>query len=219
MRKEIAARYYEYDRAEMLPFVPCSARKILDIGCANGKFSMHVKQRQDSEIWGIELNSHAASVAATRLDKVIIGDVSQVLNQLPESYFDCLVCNDILEHLPDPENVLKDLKKNLLPEAVIVASIPNVRYLPVLYELLIKKDWKYRDTGVLDNTHLRFFTQKSIRRLFESSGYRINKITGIKVPAKLIESVIFFLVGLLTLGYYKDTRFIQYACIARKSHD
>jgi 2-polyprenyl-3-methyl-5-hydroxy-6-metoxy-1,4-benzoquinol methylase len=216
MRKEVAARYYDCDRIEMLPFVPDSAKRILELGCARGAFSLLIKQRQSAEVWGVELNPEAAAIAATRLDKVITGDIFQVLEGLPEHYFDCVICNDILEHLPAPENILVNLKKHLAPAGVVVASIPNMRYLPVLYELLIRKDWRYRDSGVLDRTHLRFFTRKSICRLFESAGYRTLALQGLKIHTPLIVSFIFFLVNILTLGYYNDTRFIQYACVAEK---
>lgn len=212
----IEKRYYDGDRNEMLPFVPVTARRILEIGCANGRFSFLVKQRQDCESWGIELNPEAASVAASRLDKVITGDVAGAVNELPVDYFDCIVCNDILEHLPEPEKMLSTLKKYLVKGGVIVASIPNVRYLPVLYDLLFRKEWRYRDFGVLDKTHLRFFTRKSIARLFMSAGYGLSRIQGLRIQTPFVYSVIFFFVSVVTLGYYRDTRFIQYACVARK---
>jgi len=217
MRKEVAVRYYDCERTEMLPFVPFSAKRILEIGCAKGGFSMLLKERQEAEVWGIELNPEAASVAAARLDKVISGDILQVLHELPEYYFDCVICNDILEHLPAPERILEKLEKHILPGGVIVASIPNMRYLPVLYELLVRKDWRYRDSGVLDRTHLRFFTRKSISRLFETSGYRVVTLAGLKIKTSFFVSVIFALVNIFTLGYYNDSRFIQYACVAKKS--
>lgn len=216
MRKEVADRYYNRPRVEMLPLVPSAARRVLDIGCANGEFSASIKERQGSEIWGVELNPEAAAVAASRLDKVIQGDIYDAMGQLPANYFDCVVCNDILEHLPDPGRILEGIRKNLSPDGVVVASIPNVRYLPVLYELLVTKDWKYRDCGVLDNTHLRFFTCKSIFRLFESSGYRIVRIEGLQVPAPAWYSLAFLAVNILTFGYYNDSRYIQFGCLAEQ---
>ncbi len=219
MKQEVAVRYYDCDRAEMLQFVPGQARTTLEIGCANGRFSTSLKRRQNCEAWGIELNADAAAIAALTLDKVLSGDVFEILDGLPDDYFDCVICNDILEHLPVPERVLQGLKRKLASKGVIVASIPNMRYLPVLYELLISRDWKYRDSGVLDRTHLRFFTAKSMDKLFVSSGYKLLQIKGLRIQTRPFYTLIFTLIYLLSLGFYGDTRYIQYACVAGKASD
>lgn len=216
MEKETLEKYYECERSEMLEFIPLESKKILELGCANGRFSSSIKDRQSVEIWGIEYNAEAAANAAKRLDKVINDDIANALDELPLNYFDCVVCNDILEHLPDPVEILKSLRKHITNDGVLVSSIPNVRYLPVLYEILIRKDFKYRDSGVLDNTHLRFFTNKSIIRLFDLSGYKVMNIKGLKAAVPFLYKCAFLLVNILTLGYYKDSSFIQFASVAKK---
>jgi len=101
---------------------------------------------------------------------------------------------------------------------VVVSSIPNIRYLPVLFELLVLKDFKYRDWGVLDRTHLRFFTRKSIRRMFAAAGFEVVTMRGIQMPqVSTAYKLAFLLAAVLTLGYYSDCRFIQYGCVARRS--
>jgi len=218
MKKDLPERYYNSEREEMLELVPLEARRILEIGCANGRFSALIKQRQPVEIWGIELEGEAAAEAAGRLDKVIQGDVRELLPGLPDAAFDCVICNDVLEHLPDPDPVVAGLAVKLSPSGVIVASIPNIRYLPVLYELLVMKDFKYRDWGVLDRTHLRFFTRKSIRRMFVNAGFDMLTMRGIQMPqVSTWYKLAFLLAGIFTLGYYSDCRFIQFGCVARRS--
>ena len=218
MRKDLPERYYNSEREEMLELVPMGARRILEVGCANGRFSALIKQRQPAEIWGIELEAEAATAAAERLDKVIQGDVHKILPGLPEAGFDCVICNDVLEHLPDPDPVLAALASKLTESGVVVASIPNIRYLPVLFELLVLKDFRYGDWGVLDRTHLRFFTRKSIRRMFTTAGFEVQTMRGIQMPRVSIwEHLAFLLAGILTLGYYSDCSYIQFGCVARRS--
>lgn len=212
-------RYYNSNRQEMLAFVPAEARRVLEIGCANGRFSELIKERQGAEVWGIDAEAAAVEEARTRLDRALHGDVHELLGTVPAAYFDCAICNDVLEHLPNPGFVLGGLLRALGRDGVVVASIPNMRYLPVLYELLITRDWRYRDSGVLDRTHLRFFTRRSIRRLFEDAGYEVVRIEGIQLRVPLLYRLAFFIATVATLGYYNDTRYIQYACVARPRRD
>ena len=103
------------------------------------------------------------------------------------------------------------MKNKLSPNGRIIASIPNVRYYANLYELLIKRDWKYIDKGILDSTHLRFFTKKSMRRLFEQEGYVLSAQIGIN-KSKSWKSLLF---QIMTLGVFTDTKFIQFICIGK----
>lgn len=205
--------YYKCLRDEMLEFIPPNSKKILDIGCGEGNFGIALKNNLNSEVWGIEINENAGKIAQKYLDKVIISDVFDSLSVLPDNYFDCLVFNDSLEHLKNPYKLLREIGTKLSSNGVIISSIPNVRYIKNLFELLIKKDWKYRDEGILDFTHLRFFTKKSIIEMFESNGYEINRIRGIN-PFK--KRLFFNLFNLITLGLFYDTQFLQYAVVAKK---
>ena len=164
---------------EMLPFIPSSVKRLLDLGCNKGAFGFLVKSMFGSEVWGIELDKDFAAMAEKQLDTVIIGDINLVINDLPDHYFDCISCNDVLEHLVDPYSVLTKLKSKLTPDGVIVCSIPNVRYWDNLKNLLLRKQWKYMDHGILDRTHLRFFTELSLRDTFESLDFDIVRMEGI----------------------------------------
>jgi 2-polyprenyl-3-methyl-5-hydroxy-6-metoxy-1,4-benzoquinol methylase len=207
---DFSHEYYRHTRKEMLPFVPTDAARILEIGCAHGNFAAILKQRNQAEAWGIELDPRIASEAVDKLDRVLIGSIEANLSSLPVNYFDCIVCNDVLEHLTDPEATLRSLLQLMAPGAVLVGSIPNVRYFHVLFDLVWNADWQYTDYGVLDRTHQRFFTGKSLARTLRSCGYHPHQISGIN-PTPSIKAK---LASALTLGMLNDCRYLQYAFVA-----
>jgi 2-polyprenyl-3-methyl-5-hydroxy-6-metoxy-1,4-benzoquinol methylase len=108
----------------------------------------------------------------------VLGPYPEALGEL-HAYFDCIVFNDVLEHMPDPWEVLRMTRHLLSPIGTVVASIPNVRYLPVSVRLLLNGDFSYADVGVMDRTHLRFFTMRTMHELFEASGYAVVAMRGI----------------------------------------
>ena len=205
--------YLYQDRREMVPFVPDSCMKILEVGCGDGSFSVLLKQRKGVEVWGVEMHQESANMAGRRLDKVICGNFLDLVGsgQLPSNYFDCIVFNDVLEHFQNYDDVLSEVKKILKPGAYVVTSLPNFRYVGNLWEILIDKDFRYKPSGVLDYTHYRFFTMKSIRRIFEEAGYEIVKSVGIN-PTKSIKVKIFIL---LTFNFFSDINYQQVATLAR----
>ncbi len=194
----------------MLPFVPAQARRILDVGCGQGCFAARLKADRQAEVWGIEIDPVASGMAAERLDRVLTGDALEVVPALPDGFFDCIVLNDILEHLVRPETLLRLLQPKLAPGGRVVASLPNVRHFPELWRLVVRGEWEYTDEGLLDRTHLRFFTRRSMGRLFAGAGYRVLRQEGI-TPTR---SWKFRLVNLLALGRLGDSRYLQFACVA-----
>lgn len=170
--------YFEQTRSEMLPFVPPNCGRLLEVGCGSGAFGQAVKQTRKIEVWGVEPVLSAASIAATKLDH-LINRAFDAETGLPEGAFDCIVFNDVLEHMLAPEQALRYARALLSPRGVVVASIPNIRHLPVVWELAVHGRWEYRDCGVLDRTHLRFFTRSSMAKMFEAEGYLVKRICGI----------------------------------------
>lgn len=164
--------YYTHTRPEIQKLVRPHARRILDVGCAEGIVGYHLKQRLGAEVWGVESVVCVAKKAASRLDRVISASIEDSIKQLPDRYFDTIICADVLEHLVNPWQVLTDLAAKLTADGEIVASIPNVRHWQVIRGLL-EGSWRYEDAGILDRTHLRFFTKNDAIRLFESTGYEI----------------------------------------------
>ncbi len=195
----------------MLSFIPSQARTFLELGCGAGVFGGVLKEHiPGALVTGIELHPEAATAARLRLDVVINKPVEQALDDVADGSIDCVICNDILEHLVDPWVVLNQLRSKLHSGGCIVSSIPNIRYFPVFREYL-DGEWRYRDCGVMDRTHLRFFTQSSIRRLFAETGYYLDVIKGIRpqpLPwkARLLNRLLF--------GFFNDMQFERFACIS-----
>ncbi len=211
--------YFEWARPEMVPLVPPDCRRVLDVGCATGAFGALLKQSRKIEIWGIEPVQSAAAKASARLDYVINGPFEPG-TKLPLGTFDCIVFNDVLEHLVAPEQALRYAKVLLSRGGVIVASIPNIRYLGVLWRLVLQGRWEYEESGVLDMTHLRFFTRSSIVKMFESEGYSVESISGINTygsppgaGGRLRRA--HQLTNALFLGKFTDMKFPQFAVVAK----
>jgi 2-polyprenyl-3-methyl-5-hydroxy-6-metoxy-1,4-benzoquinol methylase len=207
--------YYRHERREMLGFIPHTARSILEVGCGAGDFGSILKSERKAEVWGIELIPEVAKKASLKLDRIMVGNIETGDMPLPDGYFDCIVFNDVLEHLTDPWRVLSRLKANLTQNGLVVASIPNVRFYLVMKELFCSKRWEYKDAGVLDRTHLRFFTESGIRQMFESTGYRIVTLEGIRAYDF---SWKFRLLNRLFFKGLEDMRYEQYACVAQTGH-
>ena len=202
--------YYDSIRHEMLNYLPKTAKKILEVGCGNGCFAEVVKKLNNAEVWGIELMEAEAELASKVLDKVLPGECEKHIDDLPDNYFDAIYFNDVLEHLVDPYTVLKKIKSKLSTNGVIISSIPNVRYHNTFIRILIQKDWKYEEFGVMDFTHLRFFTEKSINRMYMDAGYSIEISEGIN-KSKSIKPYIYNIPFLFT---QLDIRYPQYATVA-----
>lgn len=207
-----ATSYFENRRPEMAAFVPAGARTLLDVGCGSAGFAGHLKTQRELQVTGIELHPQAAETARGRIDRVLCATVEDALPQLQGQQFDCIVLNDVLEHLVDPWGLLAQLRPLLAPGGAVVASIPNVRYLPVLKDYLLRGQWRYQAEGVLDRTHLRFFTHHGMRALFEGAGFEVLKLEGIN-PVQV--SWKFRLLNRLLRGALDDARYLQFACVAR----
>lgn len=178
----------------MLPYVPTDAVDILDIGCSSGQFTRQLKQ-PGRNIIGIEMDKQAADTASLYLDSVLVGPVEAILPTIKSNSFDCIIMNDVLEHLVDPWTVLAGVRRLLRPRGSAVASIPNIRHWTILRSLLREGEWQYTEVGILDRTHLRFFTRDSIIALFEGAGFKINTLHGINPtppPWKLMLLARFF---------------------------
>ena len=178
----VDATYYQQPRYEVAALVPASARRVLDVGCAEGILGQHLLERGVAEVVGIEQVPAVAQRAGARLTRVLCGDVASV--ELPEDLgrFDCIVFADVLEHLVDPVGVLRRFLPLLAEDGTIVASIPNVRHHAIL-NMLAEGHWSYQDSGIMDRTHLRFFTLREIQALFAGLELDINGLSANMDPA------------------------------------
>lgn len=164
--------YYENPRPDIQRTVNQASRTLLDVGCGAGLMAFELKHKLNAEVWGIEYNPAAAQKASLRIDKVFTGRVEDNIPKLPDNYFDTIIFADVLEHLMDPALVIRNLKRKLADNGELIASIPNVRFWGVISNL-ISGHWEYEDAGILDRTHLKFFTRSSIMNMFSGAGYRI----------------------------------------------
>jgi 2-polyprenyl-3-methyl-5-hydroxy-6-metoxy-1,4-benzoquinol methylase len=203
--------YYAQERSEMLSFIPEGASSLLDVGCSSGAFGKLIKDRRPGcEVWGIEPDPEAAKVAAQRLDKVINGVFQNDNPDICEQKFDAIIFNDVLEHLVDPITALRHAVTLLTEKGRVIASIPNILFYNQILQIVIREDWKYQESGIMDYTHLRFFTKKSILRMFDEAGLQVTKIQGINAETGLRWS----LFNLLTLGRRRDWKYTQFATCA-----
>lgn len=166
--------YWSETRSHVADLVPATAQRVLDVGCNDGTFGAGVlARRKGREVWGIEPHDLDAQAAAQRLTGVANGFYPDVLDQVPGT-FDCVSFNHVLEHMVDPWAALRATRGRLSPDGCIVGELPNVRHLPFLVDLTLRGRFDYVDSGLLDRTHLRFFTRSSAHDLFASSGFEVD---------------------------------------------
>jgi O-antigen biosynthesis protein len=166
--------YYDHARLELLDLFPQPPKRLLDVGCGSGVTSAAAKARWPGvETIGIEVVAGAVRRAAERLDRVIEGSAETLdLAAAGLTGVDGVLLADVLEHLVDPWRFVAGLRDVLAPDAVVIASIPNAGNLWLLDELAAGR-FTYAGSGLLDKTHLRFFTRRTIAALFDGAGYDI----------------------------------------------
>jgi 2-polyprenyl-3-methyl-5-hydroxy-6-metoxy-1,4-benzoquinol methylase len=170
--------YPFYERPEVAALVP-PADRLLDVGCGRGGFGYALRAASVPvrELWGIEPSPEAAADAEHHFDRVIIGSYPDCLTE-DAGRFDVVVFNDVLEHMLDPWSALEYTRDSVLTErGIVIASLPNIRFWPILWDLVVGGSWRYTETGTLDRTHLRFFTRSEMLNLFTTSGFEAESIT------------------------------------------
>ena len=206
--------YYNNLRLELVRHISKGNNRVLEVGCAEGLLGEYLKKHDlAEEVVGIELTSDAALVAQTRLDRVICGDIETmdyVSVDLKEESFDYIICGDVLEHLRDPWATLTRLETLLKNDGKLIASIPNVRHWSVLLPLLLKGEWTYRPQGIMDRTHLRFFTRKTAVKLIQLSGIKVESCEPIHYR-KLDRAI-----SRTTLGWLAGFTAVQWLIAGRK---
>jgi O-antigen biosynthesis protein len=159
--------------SKIVSLVP-PATRVLEFGCATGYMSEVLKERLGCTVVGIEIDRDAAALAERHAERVIVGDAEKIdyAAELAGEEFDVVLFADVLEHLKEPADVLRRVGPFVAENGVVVASIPNIAHASVRLALL-GGEFRYREWGLLDDTHLRFFTRASIQDLFEETGYVI----------------------------------------------
>lgn len=182
-RIQSRASYYGHARPEVAALVPAEARQVIDFGCGGGAFGRALKAARPAvEVRGVEPVPTAAALAREGLDDVHVGGAD---DPLPEGWPrpDCVVFADVLEHLVDPWATLRRVRTLLAPGGALVVSIPNVLHHSVVADLA-RGRFDYQDAGVLDRTHLRFFTAATARELVEHAGFRVERMERVIEPPR-----------------------------------
>ncbi|SFS80934.1 Methyltransferase domain-containing protein [Methylobacterium sp. yr668] len=151
-------------------------KKLLDVGCGTGTITSTLRDALSLDVVGVEPHPERAEQARTEGLNVITGVYDQTFAQRNEK-FDYILFADVLEHLVDPAEMLREVKNSLAPDGRVLASIPNVAHWTVRAQLLFG-NFNYKPTGIMDATHLRWFTRRSVRHLFEAAGYEVEDIRG-----------------------------------------
>ncbi len=163
--------YYDGFNERLFAAVPPRARRILEVGCARGRLGQELKRQDPSRyVAGVERDPDAGKVAKERLDEVFLLDVQADIPPIEAGSLDCILFGDVLEHLLNPEDVLHRYRDLLAPDGIVLSSIPNVQHFSVIRNLL-RGDFMYQPAGLLDSTHLRFFTHMSIAKLMLDAGF------------------------------------------------
>ncbi len=205
--------YYSWNRKDILKLIPGNIERLLDVGCGKGLLGKYLKKSGIKTVVGIELIKEAEKIAKKHLDKVYIGDIENKSFPIKKEYFDCIICGDILEHLIDPYSVLLKLKSYLKKDGILIISIPNVQHYSVIYRLILGK-WDYEESGILDKTHLRFFTLKTIKDLLVSTGFNIIDVKRNYVYSRLLQ-----IITLNCIKLFKGFCTRQYLITAKKCTD
>jgi SAM-dependent methyltransferase len=196
---EKANTYFDRVRAEILPLLPAGrVDRVLEVGCGGGDTLAYLRAN-DRCRWtcGVELFPAAAEAARGRVDHVYEGNIEQIDLPIAPASLDVVLCLDVLEHLVDPWRTASRLARLLKPGGVLIASIPNVRHFRVVMPLLFRGRWDYAQLGLMDRTHLRFFTKHSATQLVRQAGLRVDVVSTSGLDSFQKRAALMFSAGLL----------------------
>ena len=176
----LATPMHDQANHDLLRMVPDAVRRVVEVGCSSGATgAAFLGAHPQCEYIGIEIVPEYAQAARTRVTEVREADIERMERRDFEALFpvDCWIFGDVLEHLYDPWKTLRSLQPSLADGACVVACIPNAQHWSVQARLAVGA-FQYEDAGLLDRTHIRFFTRKTIIELFDQCGYEIEEIGG-----------------------------------------
>lgn len=206
--------YFSSTRSEILRLLPEYSGKVLEIGCGSGQTLAMIKEKRlCAETVGIELFQSAADEARKRVDRVYCLNVER--DEIPSEVqqFDLILILDVLEHLVDPWAFLSKLVgSHLAPNGKLIASIPNARHFSMVLPLLAG-NFDYVERGILDKTHLRFFTRRSAVKLLNHAGLSVEATQSTSLDFRLNSGKL----NALTLGLFSEFLSLQYLFRACKS--
>ena len=206
---------YASERNEIANIIPNNVNSWLDVGCGAGGFGINILNiNKDILLDGVEPDKEKSIIAKTFFDTIYECHFeNETLKNFNNKKYDIISFLDVLEHVLWPSETINLASKLLNENGKIIASIPNILYFEVMFkEIIIKSDWQYKNSGTLDYTHFRFFTKKSIIRMFENCGYEIQSINGIN-PCK---SKMFKCLNFILFNKLEGWKYLQYVIVAKK---
>jgi SAM-dependent methyltransferase len=210
----VEGAYYRNPRSEMLAFLPENRRRVLEVGCGVGAFISSITGCEEK--WGIEPTA-AGGVAEPSLTKLLVGSFNEVKEHLPKRYFDLVICNDVIEHMTDHRAFLNELREYIAEGGMLIGSLPNVCFYDTLFRAIFENDWQYVEAGILDRTHIAFFTTKSFRKILEETGYSVVRMQGIFYDYKIAGDkrtrfyrLLAKIAGKITMGRLSHMRHFQF---------
>jgi len=189
MRDKKNIHYYFSARDDLIRLIPPQARRILEVGCAGGMTGKTLREKGVEEIVGIEINEEVAQSGKCFYNQLIIGDIEKINPPFENEHFDCILYGDILEHLVDPWRVLKEHHRFLKKRGTLICSIPNIRHYRIIKKLILKGRWEYTKDGIMDRSHLRFFTLDSILKMLEEAGFETKDLVKKSSGAQWLKSL------------------------------
>jgi len=208
----MSQNYHGNIRHDIIPLVPKVGR-LLDVGGGTGATARHLKSIGRAEEIGV-LDA-VVDIDTNELDftsNVDLDDEFAIEESLSkEAPFDAILLLDVLEHLRDPWSRVDQFARHLAPNGQLIASIPNVRHVSILANLILRDDWRYADSGLLDRTHIRFFTRRTAIELLERPGLSIEQIVASPIGAPKQR-----MFNRLTFGRFKSFFTLQHFVVARR---
>jgi trans-aconitate methyltransferase len=166
---------HDHHNPDLLALVPEEARRLIEIGCSSGALAREIKRRTPgSHYIGVEIDPGYAALAKRYCDAVMVCDLDQADEGFWQTHADrdCWIFGDTLEHLKDPWAVLRKIR-GVLPEGgTLVVCVPNAQHWSMQVRLSVG-DFRYRDSGLMDRTHLRWFTRQTMLESFRETGFEV----------------------------------------------
>jgi 2-polyprenyl-3-methyl-5-hydroxy-6-metoxy-1,4-benzoquinol methylase len=166
--------YYSQQRADLVDRLPRPLGRVLDVGCGEGGAGEPLRAAGADRVAGVEIVPKAAEAAARTYDEVAVGDAASVVRELAGP-FDTILCYDVLEHLPEPETLLRRLLEAAAPGASLHVSVPNARFWALPWDIVVRGTFAYAEYGHRDYTHLRWFTRRDLEASVARCGWRVTE--------------------------------------------
>jgi SAM-dependent methyltransferase len=208
------SRYFGTARQEILPFLPEKVARLLELGCGTGATVALVKEARAVE-WaaGVELDAGSAETARLVCDRVFVGDAAKLPfdAEIAKASLDLVLCLDVLEHLADPWAMVRRLSPLIAPGGRLILCVPNIRNLKFLWRVAMHGDFRYRDAGLLDRTHLRFFVRATAIELATCGGLRLISAVNAQPP---VFPDVRFLLSKASFGFLDELLAKQWLIVA-----